>query len=157
MKWGSQPIGQTDWRVVQVEGRRDTLMRVYTWLLWGTGTWQVWLEQRERGEMQGNWVWHPGWARWCRTLQALTRGYEGACFLWNALGDYSWTYTNRNMLKYSFQWSLWVWGMLFFCVCFIVTRTPLCRYKGQLYDLDKCSDLLLALQVPQEGRGLGSM
>ena len=48
-------------------------------------------------------------------------------------------------------------GLLFF-VCFIVTRTPLCRYKGQLYDpLDKCSDSLLALQVPQEGRGLGSM
>ena len=35
-------------------------------------------------------------------------------------------------------------GRCFFCVCFIVIRTPLCRYKGQLYDLDKCSDLLLA-------------
>lgn len=55
-------------------------------------------------------------ARWCRTLQALTRGFEGACFLRNALGDYSWTFTNRNMLNCSVQWSLGLEDVVFLCV-----------------------------------------
>ena len=33
---------------------------------------------------------------------------------------YSWTHTNRNMLKCSLQWSLWVWGTLLFLLCILL-------------------------------------